>query len=71
MAKLIKVLVLLAVLVGGVIVYVQYAKKSAGKNGAAPAIAAQGQGGKPAAGEKKKEGGMQVQEKYGFAPVGQ
>ena len=69
MAKLIKVLVLLAVLVGGVIIYIQYAKKSA--KDTTPAIAAQGQPGKPAAGEKKKEGGMQVQEKYGFAPVGQ
>ena len=68
MAKAIRVLVLLAVLVGGIIVYVQYAKKNAAKN-ASPAVAAQNQAAKP--GEKKKEGGIQPQEKYGFAPVGE
>ncbi len=61
MAKLIKILVLLGILVAAVAVYVHFSSSS--KSSSTNTTAA-----KPAA---KTDGPPQVQEKYGFAPVGQ
>jgi len=69
MAKLVKALVVLAVLVGGIAVAVHYSHASKSKSAAVVSD------NKPdtAQTEKKKpkKEGMQVQEKYGFAPVGE
>lgn len=60
MAKLIKVIVLLGILVAAVALYVHFSSGSKSKSDTPTA--------KPAA---KTDGPPQVQEKYGFAPVGQ
>ena len=60
MAKLIKVIVLLGILVAAVALYVHFSSGSKSKSDTPAA--------KPAA---KTDGPPQVQEKYGFAPVGQ
>ncbi len=65
MGKLIKVVVLLGILVAAVAVYVHYAK-SGEDNKTATNMPVQKK--EPA---KDGKGGIQVQEKYGFAPVGE
>jgi hypothetical protein len=57
MGKLVKVILVLAVLVAGVLLILQYSGNS--KSNSANTAQA----------EKKPKDGMQVQEKYGFAPV--
>ncbi len=69
MGKLIRVVVLLVLLVAGVALYVHFTKSAESEQpqpAAAVQTAQQKQDGKG-----KKEGGMQVQEKYGFAPIGE
>jgi hypothetical protein len=63
MAKLIKTLVLLGILVVAVVLYVHF---SSGAKSTSTGATVDKQ--KPAA---KTDGPPQVQEKYGFAPVGQ
>lgn len=58
MGKLIKAIVILAVLVGAIAIAVHYASRGSGDTGTTQ---------QQQAGEPK----MQVQEKYGFAPVGE
>jgi len=66
MAKLVKAIVVLAILVAGLAVVVHYAGGSKSKSGV---TASDGQP-KPAQTDKKPKEGIQPQEKYGFAPVG-
>jgi hypothetical protein len=66
MAKLVKAIVVLAVLVAGIAVVVHYAGASKSKSG----VTASDSKPKPAQTDKKPKEGIQPQEKYGFAPVG-
>jgi|GEM_PF-3355093 flagellar basal body-associated protein FliL len=67
MAKLIKVIVVLAVLAAGIALVVHYSSRSESRPTAAtPTKSAPDQSQK----DKPKEG-IQPQEKYGFAPVGE
>jgi hypothetical protein len=67
MAKLVRALVVLAVLVGGIAVAVHYSNRSKAKSAA---VVSDNKPDTAQAEKKKPKEGMQVQEKYGFAPVG-
>ncbi len=58
MGKLIKLVVFLAVIVIGIVLAVQYTSDSAKPDAETPQQ------------QTDKEGGIQPQEKYGFAPIG-
>ena len=65
MGKMLKVVVLLAVLVIGVLLFLQYSNKKKSDTPTAAQRAPQAE--QP----KAKKEGIEVQEKYGFAPAGQ
>ncbi len=69
MGKLVRVVVLLGILVVGVVLYMKYAKS--GSDAQQPTGGAAIQTAQKKEPAKGKESGMQVQEKYGFAPVGE
>lgn len=65
MGKLIKAVVVLVILGAGIALAVKYTSNAKNDSGT-PTVSPE----KPQQDQPKKKEGMQVQEKYGFAPVG-